>query len=89
MSIRVMEPSATNMLPGFGCGNVTRYTIRFVPGVSLLGSSSPIAGSCRARLGSGPFAIMRRLTEDIMARALDDSFHTVAELELDQNCEIT
>ena len=89
MSIRVMEPGATNMLPGFGCGNVTWYTIRFVPGVSLLGSSSPITSSCRTRLGSGPFAIMRRLTGDIMARAPDDSFHTVAELELDQNCEIT
>ena len=89
MSIRVMEPSATNMLPGFGCGNVTRYTIRCVPGVSLPGSNSPITGSCRARLGSGPFAILRRLTEDTMARAPDDSVHTFAELELDQNCEIT
>ena len=48
MSSRDMEPGAANLLPGFGCGKVTRYTIRFELAASLPVSNSPTTASCDA-----------------------------------------
>ena len=70
MSSRDMEPGATNLLPGFGCGKVTKYTIRFEPAASLPASNSPTTAYCDAAMRSGPFARMRHRTRDSIAKAI-------------------